>query len=56
MDFGFTNDPTASADIWQSDGELWIEEQLYQTGLTNPDIYNVLNKEYHFIFNMCVIY
>lgn len=49
LDFGFTNDPTASADIWMSDGELWIEEQLYQTGLTNPDIYNVLNKDNKYV-------
>ena len=45
LDFGFTNDPTASADIYRSDGELWIIEQLYQTGLTNPDIYNALEKD-----------
>ena len=33
LDFGFTNDPTASADIYISDGELYIEEKLYKTGL-----------------------
>ena len=49
LDFGFTNDPSASADVWRSDGELWIEEQLYQTGLTNPDIYNTLNKSNKYV-------
>jgi phage terminase large subunit len=49
LDFGFTNDPTASADIYQSDGELYIIEQLYQTGLTNPDIYNNLDKSNRYV-------
>ena len=49
LDFGFTNDPTASADIYRSDGELWIIEQLYQTGLTNPDIYNALEKDNKYV-------
>ncbi len=49
LDFGFTNDPTASADIYKSDGELWIIEQLYQTGLTNPDIYNALAKDNKYV-------
>ena len=49
LNFGFTNDPTASADIYRSDGELWIIEQLYQTGLTNPDIYNALEKDNKYV-------
>lgn len=49
LDFGFTNDPTASADIWMSDGELWIEEKVYETGLTNPDIYEKLNKDNRYV-------
>lgn len=49
LDFGFTNDPTASADVYMSDGELWIEEQLYQTGLTNPDISNILDMSNKYV-------
>lgn len=49
LDFGFTNDPTASADIYRSDGELFIIERLYQTGLTNPDIYNALEKDNKYV-------
>ena len=49
LDFGFTNDPTASADIYKSDGELWIIERLYRTGLTNPDIYNALEKDNKYV-------
>jgi len=49
IDFGFTNDPTASADIWMSDGELWIEEKLYRTGLTNQDIYKLLDDSNKYV-------
>ena len=42
LDFGFTNDPTACYDVHQAGGELYIDELLYTTGLTNPDIYAAL--------------
>lgn len=35
MDFGFTNDPTAIIDIRLSEGELWIDELLYERGYDN---------------------
>ena len=44
MDFGFTNDPTAAVAIYQSDGLFYIDELLYQTGLTNQTINNLLNQ------------
>ncbi len=37
-DFGFTNDPTAVLEVYKQDGELWINELIYERGLTNPDI------------------
>jgi len=40
IDFGFTNDPTAIIGVYKQDGELWIDEIEYSSGLTNPDIYN----------------
>jgi phage terminase large subunit len=43
MDFGFTNDPTAVVDVYQQNGELWVDEVLYRTALTNSDI-NALIK------------
>jgi phage terminase large subunit len=49
LDFGFTNDPTASGDVWMSDGELYLEEKLYQTGLTNQDIYNLVEKDNRYV-------
>jgi phage terminase large subunit len=38
MDFGFTNDPTTTIDVYMQDGQLWLDEVLYETGLTNSDI------------------
>lgn len=38
MDFGFTNDPTTAIDVYLQGGELWLDEVLYETGLTNSDI------------------
>jgi phage terminase large subunit len=38
LDFGFTNDPTAMLEVYLNNGELWINELIYQRGLTNPDI------------------
>lgn len=38
LDFGFVNDETALEHVVLAHGELWIEEEIYSTGLTNPDI------------------
>jgi phage terminase large subunit len=38
LDFGFTNDQTGFIMIYRQNGELWVEEIIYETGLTNPDI------------------
>lgn len=38
MDFGFTNDPTGVVEVYMQNGELWADEILYETGLTNPAI------------------
>ena len=38
LDFGFTNDPSALEHVVLAHGELYIDELLYSTGLTNPDI------------------
>lgn len=38
LDFGFTNDPSTLIDVYQQDGELWIDELIYSTGLTNNDL------------------
>ena len=38
MDFGFTNDPTAIVKVYQEGSNLYIQELLYHTNLTNQDI------------------
>jgi len=38
LDFGFTNDQTGCLLVYKQNGELWIDEIIYETGLTNPDI------------------
>lgn len=38
LDFGFTNDETGLIEVYKQDGELWVNEILYKTGLTNQDI------------------
>lgn len=38
LDFGFTNDETACLQVYKQNGELWVHELFYQTGLTNTDI------------------
>ena len=36
LDFGFTNDPSALEHVVEAHGELWIDELIYSTNLTNP--------------------
>jgi len=38
LDFGFTNDETGCILVYKNGGELWVNELLYDTGLTNMDI------------------
>lgn len=44
LDFGFANDETGCVLIYKQDGMLWVDELLYETGLTNPDISQKLAK------------
>jgi len=44
LDFGFTNDETGCVLVYKQDGVLWVDELLYETGLTNPDIAERLLK------------
>lgn len=38
LDFGFSNDPTALVKFGYLHGEIFAEELIYETGLTNQDI------------------
>ncbi len=44
LDWGFTNDPTAAEKVFRYNGELYIDEVLFQTGLTNSDIITKLHQ------------
>jgi phage terminase large subunit len=44
LDFGFTNDPTAVVEIYRHDNELYLNELIYESGLTNEDIANRLKQ------------
>jgi phage terminase large subunit len=43
LDFGFTNDPTSLIEVYELHGELWVNELIYETGMTNQDIGKEMN-------------
>jgi phage terminase large subunit len=45
VDFGFTNDPSSIIALYQQDGQLWVDEILYNRGMTNSDLCNYMNKK-----------
>lgn len=42
LDWGFSNDPTVVVSLYRYNGEILIDELLYERGLTNNDIANKL--------------
>jgi phage terminase large subunit len=38
LDFGYTNDPTALVAVYKQNGELYVDELIYETKLTNDMI------------------
>jgi phage terminase large subunit len=38
LDFGFSNDQSGCIKVYLQNGELWVDELLYETGLTNTDL------------------
>lgn len=44
-DFGFTNDPTTVIGLYKYNDQIVLDEVLYQSGLTNPDIARILKQE-----------
>ena len=38
LDFGYSNDPAALVEMRLAHGELWLNELIYETDMTNPDI------------------
>ena len=44
MDFGYTNDPTTLIAIYIHDTNLYFDEKIYRTNMTNQDIANELGR------------
>ena len=44
MDFGFTNDPSTLIAVYRFNGELYLNELIYQTKLTNSDLITRLKE------------
>lgn len=42
LDFGFTNDPSALVKGYKKNNDIYLEELIYKSGLTNKDISNHL--------------
>lgn len=38
LDFGYTNDPTCLVDVYWRGNDIWADELIYETNLTNPQI------------------
>jgi phage terminase large subunit len=45
MDFGYTNDPSALVRMKLIDNDLYVDELLYRTGLTNPNLARIILNE-----------
>ena len=45
LDFGYTNDPTATIDIYYYNGGYILDEICYQKGLSNKQIYDIISSQ-----------
>jgi len=46
LDFGYTNDPTTVIKVGLHQGELYLDEMLYQTGMTNNEVAKFIKNSY----------
>lgn len=44
LDWGFSADPTALEHLVLAHGEIWTDEVIYRTGMTNPDIAQAMKE------------
>lgn len=54
MDFGFTNDPSTLIAVYRYNSELYLDELIYNTGLTNSDLINKMKDLGIINYNMIV--
>jgi len=45
LDFGFSVDPAVVVSVWLNGDDLYVDERLYQTGLTNPAIARLIKPD-----------
>lgn len=44
MDWGFSSDPSTLIDVFRFNQNIYLDELMYSTGLTNSDIISIMNK------------
>jgi phage terminase large subunit len=44
LDFGYTQDPTALVSVYLYDDKIYLDEHIYQNGMTNKDIVDVMRS------------
>lgn len=44
LDFGYASDPTALVAVYISGEDIWLDEIIYQSGLTNPQISQLMGS------------
>lgn len=45
LDFGFSSDPSVLINVRFNQGQMWLNELLFQTGMTNPEIAKFIKGE-----------
>lgn len=45
LDFGFSADPTALIEVSLAHGEIWLDQRIYERGMTNPMIAERMKDE-----------
>lgn len=45
LDFGFSADPTALIEISLAHGEIWLDQHIYERGMTNPMIAEAMKDD-----------
>ena len=44
LDFGFSSDPTSLVKVSKHNGRLYLEQMVYETGLTNEDLHQKMTR------------
>lgn len=44
LDFGYSNDPTALVAVYRYNGEIYVDQLIYQRGLKTPDLVKEMNR------------